>query len=415
MSLSGPERLPRELIALVYSYLDVRSMLHLAQASRSLHTLCYTATFFQTKLLSSSRDVWKGDGRYLAAVRERAGVDVQAWARYALADERAADLIEKWDATEAREKYRYQQIRSGSNNFPDEEMEWLPHLAAVQHPYLKAREYGYGQLFSGHTIEPRFILCIGLIMLDGESVEAADGEINIDFPVLSAILDFATMFHLLAVVIASRRGLWRRGQRSLNNGDSMEPMFPPRTTLSLPLRPVNSDYSLPLPFADVLSRGPAIPWPDWLKQHTKALTRAETYLTQSDWTGYETHFNHHCACAPHYVTFTVDYHPENSSKKHVSQVPKTWDRLANVHAANCQDEHGEFSLHGNLYIANDGLVALRVSLKRPDDSQTKHWEWDCRLTPLGIAGYCGVWSDAEQSFSNWGAVWNWRHDWRAEI
>ena len=119
-AMSSLDRLPGELIAHVACFTNASTVLSLSETCKRLRAASYDVQIFRD-LLATSRVAFENSSDInLEAVTARCSHDVKAWARYALADQRAYESALKECPLESPESF----------------VRWLPELLVVKREML---------------------------------------------------------------------------------------------------------------------------------------------------------------------------------------------------------------------------------------------------------------------------------------
>lgn len=285
------DTLPPELIHHIACSTDAFSVLQLARVSRRLRSVCYDALVF-SELLIAQQSLWTQKSLDLDAIAHRAGADVQAWARYALAEQRA------WEFT--RRQAGPDTSYSGDDVIAFNYIEWLPELSIVRHPFVNHDSW-ICNLGSPLLSKPcqLFSAAIAVVMFGGRTAQLSEGLRLRDNDWLDRGNDIAKTFRTfyataLILRVTERIRLEHFPQYTHNGALVRRAKLPDAS--KIPLRPLKSSYNIPLPFTSLREQreepnefsDPL--WDEWYSAHVNALFHSTLFITEGSWCGYYAHF-----------------------------------------------------------------------------------------------------------------------------
>lgn len=175
-----------------------------------------------------------------------------------------------------------------------------------------------------------------------------------------------------------------------------------------PLRDVNVPYELPAPFVRGCEKTSTTVWLAWYRAHCAALLDSPSFLWEGEWQGYYSHRKANFSDPP-----MVGIRFRRPQQKHGNQ------GAVQLEAESCRDGFGEFRLTGTVNRdPGTGYISLALRKIPTGDRPRSHWsssyyEWDCRLTPVGITGLWGLYSPESmyEKLDRHGSLWLWKREW----
>lgn len=166
------------------------------------------------------------------------------------------------------------------------------------------------------------------------------------------------------------------------------------------MRPTNSSYQLPLPFADRC--GNSATWDDWYLTHSREM--GKSYLFEGTWHGYYTYFGSSFSAIdqldPPMVSIQFGRRQSNPS-----------DGDFEIVAEDCRDGIGPFSIVGDISHVDDvftfcGYKAYGSGTDMGMGAGVS-WNWKLKLAPFGLVGYWGL-AREDGGIDRNGCVWLWK-------
>ncbi|KAK3053367.1 hypothetical protein LTR09_005536 [Extremus antarcticus] len=398
------ELLPKELIAHIAAFCDATSVLQSSRTCRTIRAASYDALVFKEILIASQLNNWDADTLDIDAISTRAAGNPEIWARYAVADQRA------WHSQES--SWVLRGPGSPLIRKPQDFVSYLPELHVVKHPHLQNNLWKTQLCLMPRDQTPSVRFCVVMALLDPDGSKSYP---DMEQPVLRESQLFqsnttAAILHAsISAVVTLRRALRTSLRAWPFNFAANVPHIALPTAAQIPLRPLNDNYQLPVPFSrravELLgnSKTSFSNWDSWYDLHNLAAFRSDAYLTSGTWCGYYTytHTGSPMVDPPMLnIRFTMVSSPDRDSV--------TGDEVVELRAADAHDGHGKFELSGTMSYTNRS-VRLKAR-KRYVDSGTS-WDWDCQLTPFGIVGFWGTGELRRNGPSRQGIVWLWKQEW----
>lgn len=362
--MSHLEVLPEELLASIALLSDASSVISLSQTSRRLRASCFTALVLKTLLIDSQKYHWDNPSLDIVAVEVTAEKNVQAWARFALADHTAWELAQKECPLESTERF----------------LEWLPELFVLRHPFM------LHQCWSRFLREPMkqpakqvFCLAVAILAVDRDMPQVTKSlNMNHDPKETNRYDTKAYLWSLCSIALIIRTAVRLRLAAWPFNGDAHVPYVMPPGINQTPLTPLDSSYSIPRPF------GRGREWQHWYSSHSLAMLCARpSTLFSGTWCGYYTYFGQPQRLDPPMVDISFSCTECNGRCERKGQVghrnngsDRLWSKVA---AEACRDGLDTFRLSGTVMQNGDGDVEIELT---KDYSHGGQWDWDCVSTQM---------------------------------
>jgi hypothetical protein len=388
------DRLPKELIAHVASSLDASSLLRLAATCKAIRFASYDSVVIKAILLTSQRHNWQSQDLDVDAIAARATNDAEIWARYAVADQRAYELLNSGHTSESYINY-------------------LPELFVAKHPLIGYSNWKESQ-WAGYKRDPKLceLFCFVLGFMD-PNMDPMNLIKKVTFHLRSQ-KDFRhqILSTLFKIYIAIRASLKMRDRAWPYNNAANVPFIEPPIFSQIPLRPLNESYYLPAPFSrtglDILggSTSSFSSWDSWYDLHNLAALQNPSYFTTSKWAGYYMFSEN--------LTTPMDPPMMDVSFRVVStetEAAGSGHTFIQLRAEDAYDGLDRFDVTVTVSCVDREVRFLGHKKYR---NRPEAWRWDCRLTPFGIVGVWGR-NDSEGRFHAYGPVWLWKSDWTAEV
>ncbi|KAK3700959.1 hypothetical protein LTR37_015665 [Vermiconidia calcicola] len=400
MATAKLDRLPKELIAYIACCADASGVLSLSRTCKVVRAVCYDSLIFKNILITSQQTCWPQSYLDIEAVASRAGNDPEVWARYALADQRAWELLLRAHPQESSTQHM--------------DMAWLPELSVVRHPYAQGPRWE-SPLRDPLDPRPNQLFCVVMaILASTHDLQKVSHEL-LRYQDRFSRRDDSTASFLWAlgtIVLGVRLALKMRLNAWPYNHDAVVPHIDLPEASQIPLRPLNDRYSLPAPFSrravELLGRSTSSfgSWDSWYDLHSYEAFRSRSFLSDGSWCGYYTHFYLSTAGLDPpmmEIKFKV------SSRAVGNQAPVAIEDV-DLLALDCVDGLGHFDIHGVMSYRNRALE-FQGRKQYTAGGQVGGWDWDCRLTPFGLVGYWGSVLSTNGQLSRRGIVWLWKKEW----
>ena len=148
--------LPRELLTRIVCCADAKSAMALARTCRTLYAACYDPLVFKTIVTESQRRWWHSVSLDVAGLIVQLGLDTNAWARFASADQRAQDMIiqlgvdaSTWARFAVSDQRAREMIRSPLEPPSREDVDkWAPALILAKRKQIASLGYHVRQAVS---------------------------------------------------------------------------------------------------------------------------------------------------------------------------------------------------------------------------------------------------------------------------
>ena len=388
MATSHFETLAKELIANVACYTDASSVLSLSLTSKRLRSASYDSLVFRELLINSQRCQWVESYLDVDAIAARAGNDVETWARYALADQKAWNLS--------------QQGESPLGSPKDDFLHYVPELLVLKHPFVKDLWWKHllREPFDG---PPNQLFCLAVASMATANDEPPFFKREDPSSDRESARAFLWAFRTIALDI--RASLKKRLAAWPYNNAANVPHITTPNIYQIPLHPLSHRYTLPSPFPQHPAKllrlhtvwDPTFGnWDTWYHLHNYEAFKSPTYLTEGTWCGYYTYLGPQAG--------QLDP-PMTEIRFQLQTLPQRDVERIGIVATNCVDGIARFDLLGSLIRVEDGIkLKARMNYLR-----RQPWDWDCRLTPFGIVGYWGT--SGQDGLSRQGLVWLWKKEW----
>ena len=397
MASTKLDGLPKELIAHIACFSDVRSVLQLSLTCKTVRAACYDSLVFRYILLDRQRNFWTKRSLDVEAVADRSRSDAAVWAKYALADEVACELSKS----------------GGQSEIPRQYVSFLPELAVVKHPVM------YDECWKRVMQQPLYqksnqMFCLAIAVFASEhdmpevsrSLDMQNNEpyYSRDDSMKGFLWAICTIALTLRSTLRTRLAAW-----PYNNAAVVPHISFPRAG-QIPLRPFNDSYSLPAPFSrravELLGRSTSSfsGWDSWYDQHNAAFARNLSNITNGTWCGYYVHFGAQAASVDPPM-MEIHFRTPHLSAAQLDPMERM---RVDLEALDCVDGIAKFNINGTLVVNNREV--LFIGSKEYKNSQTR-WDWDCRLTPFGLVGYWGDMQSEDGRLSRHGIVWLWKKEW----
>nr|POE54912.1 hypothetical protein CFP56_64585 [Quercus suber] len=396
MLLNNLGLLPKELLAQIASHADASSVLSLSQVSRDVREACYDNIIFRD-LLINSQACHQIDGLSLdlQALAVRCGQNVSLWARYALADERAWQLI-----TLLGERQASLSVISS----------WMMALCAIKHPLIgdarlrhalseESRYWSNSSELAMMCLQPSALACdersseiagntaLARVLYDSHNPSLPYGT-QLPSNGCASLSLLAYMTLKLRHALGIRRAIWPF------DSAANVPLIEPPTAAQIPLVPLKSSYNLPLPFCAVDE------YKKWYADHTYALWQTE--FTTGEWCGYYIWMQR-------IGSNNTPIDPPMSNIHFSGDMDVLGESMV-VSAADGTDGHGPFTLVGRLERAYPSNT-IRCTLAKTYNSRNgPRWQWTGELTPFGLVGEWRF-PHGEYPERPLGSFWLWKKAW----
>ncbi|KJX96391.1 hypothetical protein TI39_contig633g00006 [Zymoseptoria brevis] len=376
------DALPKELIACIAGYSNARTVLNLGRTCRRIATACDNSLIFKDVLLNSQREHWPGSHLDIDAIATRCGKVVAAWARYAVADQTASEVSR--DEHPFRSWERYQA--------------WVPELLAVNHPLAQWSCWRKRLPTDAGEASTTEVYCLAQAVLEDDestsrqserrwSIDLAehDPNLNPDASLRDLLWQFSAMVMKFHKLLKIRRNAWPY------NDEAVVPYISLPTMSELRLsRPVNSDRILPLPFSGMHDQ--------WFLEHTRAMVFDPEYFTTGTWCGYYSYSN--------FFMSSEMLDPPTMGIKF--RRVETTSGETQFLGSDGFDGEGPFGVDVVVSATSGGFDIRGQKAYRFGSTR---WDWDLKLTPLGLIGYWGTW---DRTFTRKGFLWLWKASDEAE-
>lgn len=383
-------RLPVELIARIASYTNASTILTLARTNRALRAASYDTVVFKQIIQTSQRDIWELPCLNLEALTACAGDDAQAWARYAIADEKAISFVR--------------------GHAPDtdqvESLLWAPHLAVLNHPFLYSTRQKTPRLeiYSRKPTDHQLLYQAIAFLANPENIPDDKHEFRDDLSDLgstSAHFSIAQSYSILADIITAwndDRWTRRATESAQTRGYHHRPAALP-TISELGLFVPSWVQQMPPPPFDGTSAAdtPAHrhQWEAWSIDHIR-----RAFTTATNWHGLYTY-----RVTDGEISARKDAMMTNITFCIIDD-PAASEDLVAVEAKDCLDSVGRFDLRGRINWVEKSFVGVKTYLSGNRPGRT--WSWDLKISPFGLHGY--YYSPPTGRSVPRGYIWLWRQD-----
>lgn len=414
MPVTKFEQLPNELLVRIASFAKPSAVLHLSKTSRAIRAACWDFQVFREWLLAAQSQFWAQDSLDLDAFASRANTDVTIWAQYAIADERMRTLHNNlpldpsWHVADDEHPLKR----------PKKYMNYLPELFVVKHPFMSDRGWESG----AHAMpdaNPSQIFCVIMTVLatNSDMLKLSQKLYREDQSWFYRNSDTsAYLWALCTISLWARSKVRQRLAAWPYNDAAIVPFISIPSAAQIPLRPLNDKYDVPAPFSrrpsELLSseKFSFSAWDSWYRLHNQAAFESATFFTDSTWCGYFIRFGSWQAGYLGIDAPMVDIKFEIGDQSHHATDGSDAPRKLILHANECRDGSGVFSLQASATSMNDGI---KMNLAKIYQNGDIGLDWDCRLTPFGIVGFVGLMDrlgDISPHHRS-GIVWLWKSSW----
>ncbi|TKA28587.1 hypothetical protein B0A50_02914 [Salinomyces thailandicus] len=397
------DALPEELLAEIAIACDALSALRLSATCQKIRSAVYTGLTFRQVLEASQRYSWQKSSLQLEPVQALAhkkGVKnkheaTNVWARYAVADYKAWELVQTESPLETPEAF----------------LHWLPELCTVKHPFIYQQCWDRPlRDMNQQPLEQVFCQAMAVLASEDEMPQLSKILMTQETGILpngTEAKDF--LWALCAVATALRRSLRTLPRRAPwpSTSAANVPNIPLPTALQLNFA---SNPDPPQPFSK--SKAFVLWFDHWNEAH--AFDNPD-YFTRGTWCGYYTS-----------LTLQPRGHPIDPPMTNinfrVTPLPQGQAGAVKIEAEGCQDGIGPFDIRGRLgrrQINEHGDTSGEVQMmcRKVYSNIRTSWYWDLRVTPFGLVGFWGgpafgAGSD-ETGMRRLGLVWLWKEEWTA--
>ena len=401
------DTLPKELIAHIACCADALSVLNLSRVCHSIRASSYDVQVFKHLIVASQRERWNFESLDIDAIILRAGVDSTTWARYALADQRAWNLVlsaAAWQPAKGRDCHPLMK--------PADFINYMPELFVVKHPLMHAQSWNQVRdPLPDRKPTQLFGLAMAILALKHGMPNAFwqmrkhEGGRPADDSTKGFLWALCVIANTVKIGLRARAVVW-----PYNNAASRPHIAAP-TASQIPLHPLSDGYNIPAPFSrraiELLGRSTSAfgSWDSWYRLHNDAAFSSVDYFTKGSWCGYYIHYGAPPSLLEPPMT-DIQFQVSTCVRQDGSA---EGGEALNILATDCVDGIDGFNISGTVTRLDDGIkLSARKSYHRHPA-----WEWDCRLTPFGIVGR---WGDIERPQGRFrGIVWLWKKEWTETV